>query len=388
MKKVKVGLVGCGVISNTYLTNINKFYPKLQVIACADISKEKAQQISEDYEIGKVYTVDELLNDSNIDIILNLTVPQVHYEINKKALLKGKNVYCEKPLALTFSEAQELVELANNKDVMLGCAPDSFLGSALQTCRKLIDDGWIGKPISATANMVNHGIETWHPNPDFFYKSGGGPMLDMGPYYITALVSLLGPIAKTSCFMTKGFDYRKIYSQPRRGESIVAEVPTHYSGILKFQNNVVANINMSFDVWLSNLPKLEIYGTEGVLLVPDPNQFSGNIKLVRSEDLIDEIDGLENSQAIGKLSKPEMWNKFRDIPHLYRQPDKNMRGIGLVDMAYAIENGRDNRASAKLACHVTEVLECLNTEDEKCVIKTMCERPRPIPIGLDVGQMD
>lgn len=388
MKKLNVGLIGCGVISNIYLTNINKYYKKLQVTACADISEEKAKQTASRYGIKKVCTVEELLKDESVDIVLNLTIPKVHYELNKRAILSGKHIYCEKPLALTSSEAKELVDLASQRKVMLGCAPDSFLGSALQTCRKLIDDGWIGRPVSATANMMNHGTETWHASPDFFYQHGGGPMMDMGPYYITALVSLLGPVAQTSCFMTKGFEKRRIYSKPRRGEYIDVEVPTHYAGILKFQNGAVANINMSFDTWLSNLPKLEIYGTEGTLVVPDPNQFSGKIKLIRGEDLIDEIDGLENSEATGRLSRPEMWEKFREIPHVYRQPDKNMRGIGLVDMAYAIEHNRENRAGAKLACHVTEVLEGLQTEGMSVIMQTGCERPDPVPVGLDVGEMD
>ncbi len=388
MDRLNVGLIGCGVISNIYLTNINKYYKKLQVTACSDISEEKAKQTARQYKIEKVCTVDELLQDESVDIVLNLTIPKVHYEINKKAILSGKHIYCEKPLALTAGEAKELVALSKEKKVMLGCAPDSFLGSALQTCRKLIDDGWIGRPISATANMVNHGVETWHASPDFFYQYGGGPMMDMGPYYITALVFLLGSVAQTGCFMTKGFKERMIYSKPRRGEYINVEVPTHYAGILRFQNGVVANMNMSFDTWLSNLPKLEIYGTEGTLVVPDPNQFGGKIQLIRGEELIDEIDGLENSDAVGLLSRPQMWEKFREMPHVYRQPDKNMRGIGLLDMACAIEHQRKNRASAELACHVTEVLEGLQTEGTAVTMQTSCERPKPIPIGLDVGELD
>lgn len=388
MKKVKVGLIGCGVISNIYLLNITKFFRKLEVLACADICAEKAQQTAEKYGIPKVCTVEEMFDDDEIEIILNLTIPQVHYEINKKAILKSKHIYCEKPLAVTYEEAQELVGLAKEKQVMLGCAPDSFLGSALQTCRKLIDDGWIGTPIGATANMMNHGVETWHSSPDSYYKQGGGPMMDMGPYYLTALVSLLGPVEESVCFSKKGFDQRRIYSKPRRGELLGVEVPTYYTGILKFKNKVIANINMSFDTWLSNLPKMELYGTEGTISIPDPNQFSGSIKIIRSEDLIDEIDGIGNSEATGKLSRPEMWDKFREIPHVYRQPDKNMRGIGLLDMACAIENKRENRASAELACHVTEILCGMDAEGEVRHMRTACKRPAPIPIGLDVGEFD
>lgn len=387
MERLKIGLIGCGTISNVYLKNMKKYYPKLKVTACADISQERAEYTAAQYEIEKACTVEELLCDEDVDLVLNLTIPKAHYELNKKALLSGKHVYCEKPMALTSAEAEELLEIARSNKRMLGCAPDSFLGSALQTCRKLIDEGWIGRPVGGTANMMSHGVETWHASPDFYYQNGGGPMMDMGPYYITALVSLLGPVAETGCFMTKGFEKRKIYSKPRRGEYIDVEVPTHYAGILKFQNQAVVNINMSFDAWLSNLPKLEIYGTQGTLIVPDPNQFSGKIQLVRCEELIDEVDGLENSEAAGRLSRPEMWDKYREIPPVYRQPDKNMRGIGLLDMAYAIENQRENRANGELALHVTEVLEALQTEGT-VTIKSSCRRPEPVPVGLDVGELD
>lgn len=387
MKKTKVGLIGCGVIANTYASNINKFYDKLEITACADIFLEKARQFADSYHIKKAYTVEELLCDSETEIILNLTIPTVHYEINKKAILNGKHVYCEKPLALSKEEAEELKELAQKYKVMIGCAPDTFLGAALQTCRKLIDDGWIGKPVGAVANMMSHGTETWHPNPTFFYQSGGGPLLDMGPYYITALVSLLGPVKETICFRTKGLDERTIYSMPRRGETIKVETPTHYAGALRFENGAVASMNMSFDTWLSGLPKLEIYGTEGTLFVPDPNKFGGEIKLIRSEAMIDAIDGLPNQEASGRLSAPDMWERCKTMPHIFRQPDMNMRGIGLLDMAYAIDYHRENRAGADMACHVTEIMEAMNTGDGIIKMSSGCTRPAPLPIGFDYREM-
>ena len=387
MKNTKIGLIGCGVIANTYAENINKFYKKLSLAACADLYTEKAKQFSEIYDIKKVCTVDEMLEDPEIDIVLNLTIPNVHYELNTKIILSGKNVYCEKPLALSVKQATELKQLAEKHQVMIGCAPDTFLGSAIQTCRKLLDDGWIGKPVGATANMMNHGTETWHPNPHFYYMPGGGPLLDMGPYYITALVSLLGPVQESSCFRAAGMSERTIYSMPHQGEKIKVEVPTHYAGLLRFVNGTVANMNMSFDTWLSGLPKLEIYGTEGTMIVPDPNKFSGEVKVIRSESLIDEIDGLPNSQATGRLSRPEMWEKCKVFPHTFRQPDKNMRGIGLLDMAYAIENKRENRAGAELACHVTEVMEAMHVGDGVIKMHTSCERPCSLPIGFDYREM-
>ena len=388
MEITNIGVIGCGVIANVYLSNIEKFYKGLKVVACADVLANRATELAQKYDIEKVYTVEEMLEAKEVNIILNLTIPAAHYELNKKAILSGKSVYCEKPLALTAKETIELKELAEQKNVLLGCAPDSFMGAALQTCRRLIDEGRIGMPIGATANMVNHGTETWHPNPDFFYKEGGGPMMDMGPYYITALVSMLGPIIGTGCFMTKGFEERKIYSQPRCGEIISVEVPTHYTGLLRFKNNVVANITMSFDGWLTNLPKLEIYGTKGTLSIPDPNHFGGEIKLVGAEELIEEVEGFTNEEAVGKLSRPEMWGKYKVMPHLYRQPDSNMRGLGLADMASALKVKRKNRASAEMACHVTEVLEALNCDGKFQYMRTTCARPEPIPMGLDIGQFD
>jgi len=386
MKQTNIGLIGCGVISNTYLNNIRDYYHTLNVVACADIFIEKARETAQKYNIPKACSVDELLMDPNVDIVLNLTVPSTHYQINMQALNAGKHVYCEKPLALTLKDAKETIDMAEEKNLLLGCAPDTFLGSAIQTCRKLIDDGWIGKPVAATANMISHGVETWHPSPEFYYKSGGGPMLDMGPYYITALVSLLGPIQKTSCFTTQALKERTIYSTAKYGEKIKVEIPTHYSGIMKFQNDVVANINMSFDVWLSNLPKLEIYGTEGTLIVPDPNNFNGVVKLLRSEELINAVVGLETSDAAVKLSSPETWDNFKEIPHLYRQPHKNMRGIGLLDMSIALKTGEKMRAGAKLAYHVTEALlsfdEAMYNSSVYEMIST-CVQPKPVPIGIE-----
>lgn len=377
MEKTKIGLIGCGVISKIYLENIRKFFQQMEVIACADMNREKAEQTAKEFGIVEVCEVTDILEHPKVEIILNLTIPQVHYELNKKAILNGKHAYCEKPLALSMKEARELVDLADEKRVKIGCAPDSFLGSALQTCRKLIDEGEIGTPVGATANMMNHGVETWHPSPDFFYQSGGGPMWDMGPYYITAFVSLLGAIKETGNFSGKGFTQRKIYSKPRRGEVIPVDISTYYAGILKFENGVIANINMSFDVWLSNLPKMEIYGTDGTLVIPDPNHFGGSIRLIRGEALIDEIEGLENHQAVGRLSRPQMWEKSREIPHVFQQPHDNMRGIGLADMADAIRHNRNSRVDARLACHVTEVLESLSENGVIKQLQTRCERPEP-----------
>ncbi len=390
MRKVKIGIIGCGIISRTYISNIKAFFSWLDIAACADLFVDKARETASKYSIQKACTVDELLKDPEIEIIINLTIPAAHTQINQKALSAGKHVYCEKPLALTLEDAEETLKLAARQKLMLGCAPETFLGAALQTCRKLLDDGWIGKPISATANMTSFGVETWHASPEFFYKKGSGPMLDMGPYYITALVSLLGPVTKTACFTTMGSSKRKIYSNPLRGKDIDVEVPTTYTGILGFESGVQANINMSFDMWMSNLPKLEIYGTEGTLIVPDPNMCAGRIKIFRKEKVLDSINSRAYSEKDAKDYTTD-YDSLQEIPQLYEQPLDYLRGLGVLDMAFALVNGRRHRANEELACHVTEALlsfDIAAAENTIYTMKSTCRRPEPLPQGMEFGELD
>lgn len=378
----RVGIIGCGEISNIYMNNISRYFHGLTVVACADIDPNRARLAADRHGIAKACSAEELLADADIDVILNLTVPKVHYEINRQALLAGKHVYCEKPMALSMDQVEELQRLSREGRLALGCAPDTFLGPALQTCRKLIDDGWIGRPVAAVANMVSHGHETWHPNPDFFYQKGGGPMMDMGPYYISALVSMLGPVLSTSCFCGQGQESRRIYTRERYGQEIPVEVPTHYAGILKFRQGTIASLNMSFDVWLSHLPKLEIYGTEGTLVVPDPNRFDGEVKLLRADSLIKEVDGKKAGEAAGMLSRPEMWEHFKSMPRMFGRPAENMRGLGLADLAGALEAGREHRTNPEFTGHITEVLLSFEKAQREGVqhMRTTCARPEPIKL--------
>lgn len=383
MRKVKVGIIGCGVICQTYLRNLTQIFEMIEVEAVADMFIEKAKQVAEQFNVPKAYSVDELLADKEIEIVVNLTIPAAHKEINIKALNAGKHVYCEKPLALNLEDAKETIDLANEKRLLLGCAPDTFLGAGLQTCRKIIEEGWIGTPIGATANLVSRGHETWHPAPEFYYKKGGGPMLDMGPYYITALVSLLGPIDKVSCFAKKTFDKRIITSQPLRGKEIEVDVLTHYAGLMEFKNGVIANINISFDVWLSNLPCIEIFGTEGTLVVPDPNMFGGPVKLLRGNSMVDSIEGLDVGQAVEKIHSEEMFDFFKDMPLAYNKTEDNMRGMGLLDMAYSIVEGREHRTNPDLVYHVMEALSSFDVsakEGTTYKMTTTCKQPNPTKI--------
>lgn len=364
MNKVKIGVVGCGNISSIYFENLTKTFVNTEVYACCDLIEERARAAAEKYKIPHVLSTDELLNNEEIQIVVNLTVPKIHFEVCKQALLAGKHVYVEKPLSLTMEQGNELVNLAKEKQLMIGGAPDTFLGGGLQTCRKLIEDGFIGKPVAATAFMTCHGHESWHPDPEFYYEVGGGPMFDMGPYYLTALVSLLGE-AKTVCGMTKiSFPQRTITSAKKFGKVVDVEVPTHVAGTIEFKNGAIATMITSFDIWSSTLPRIEIYGSLGTLVVPDPNTFGGPV-----------------------LLRPANCKEFKEIPltHIY---EENSRGIGVADMANCIQTGEKPRACGELTNHVLEIMHAfhISSDTKKYVdLMTRCEQPKPLPLGLVKG---
>ncbi len=333
MDKVKIGVLGTGAISGIYFKNLTKVFSEVEVVAVCDLFVEKAKEEAEEYQIPKVYeTMEEMLADGEIEIILNLTRPNEHYKTTRAALLAGKHVYSEKPLAAVYEEGVELVNLAKEKGLMLGGAPDTFLGAGIQTCRKLIDDGFIGDVVGAQAQMVCHGHESWHPAPEFYYQAGGGPMMDMGPYYMTALVNLVGRVKGVSGMCGKGFAQRVITSEPKRGTVVDVEVPTHTAGLLQFENGAIGTVLTTFDVYYDRQAFLEVYGTKGTLRVPDPNGFGGSISLLRPED-----------------------GSFKEMPLLFGYGE-NSRGIGVADMAKALRTGREFRADAQQTLHVLEIL--------------------------------
>ncbi len=365
MEKIyNVGVVGCGNISGIYLTNITTRFKNLHLYAIADLIKHKVDYAMDTYKADKIMTFEEMCEDDNIDLILNITTPKDHYDICKRTLLAGKHCYVEKPLSLSLDEGKELVALACEKGLLLGGAPDTFLGGGIQTCRKLIDDGFIGEPLGATAFMMCHGHESWHPDPEFYYQHGGGPMFDMGPYYLTALVSLLGPIKTVAGMTKKSFDTRTITSEPKHGKVVEVLVPTYVAGSLQFENGVIANMITTFDVWGSTLPFIEIYGTRGTLIVPDPNTFGGPVMLKTAHS-------------------PE----FKEIPltHIYSE---NSRALGLSDLAQHIGSGELNRANCELTCHVLEAMCAFHTSsdnNEYYKMTTTCERPKPLSQDLIDG---
>ncbi|MBO1003975.1 Gfo/Idh/MocA family protein [Pseudogracilibacillus auburnensis] len=360
MEKVKVGLIGCGMISEIYLKNISEVFQNLDVVAVADINLESAQTRATQFNIPKACTPEELLADEEIEMIINLTIPSAHAPIALQAIEKGKHVFMEKPLAVTREDGQKVLQAAKEKGVYVGSAPDTFLGGGLQTCRKLIDDGWIGEPIGATAFMMGSGPEGFHPNPDFFYVEGGGPMFDMGPYYLTALINLIGPIKRVTGSARATYSERTIQAGPRTGEKIPVEIPTHIAGVFDFENGAVGTIITSFDVWGSQLPRIEIYGTSGTLIVPDPNNFGGEIFVKRKTD--------------------HDWSVV-PLTHGFKE---NSRGIGAADMAKAIRTGGANRASGELAYHVLDVMHAFidASESGKHVdITSGCKRPEALPMS-------
>ncbi len=367
MKKVKVGIIGCGNISGIYLKNCTQLFDILEVKAVADLKMDRVRKAAEEYDIPKACSVEELLADPEIEIVLNLTIPIAHAQVCLAALEAGKNVHVEKPLAITREDGKKLLETAKSRGLLVGAAPDTFMGGGIQTCKKLIEDGWIGKPAASTAFMACHGHESWHPDPEFYYKKGGGPMFDMGPYYLTALVNLMGPVKSVTGSTRITFPERVITSKPKYGSVIDVETPTHIAGVMNFENGAIGTIITSFDVWGAQLPRIEIYGTEGSLSVPDPNGFGGPVYVLRKDK-----------------------NEWMQIPVTHGYTD-NSRGIGVADMAYALRTGRKHRSNGELAYHVLEIMHGFHdaSNDMKhYMLESTCEIPDALPMNLLTGTLD
>ncbi len=360
---LRVGLIGCGAINNAYFKGLAPFSTLAQITACADLDPARARAKAAEHGVAQARSVQELLADPAIDAVLNLTVPAAHAAVNLAALRAGKHAYCEKPFSLTYREGLAVLHEAKKRKLRVGCAPDTVLGAGIQTCRKLIDRGVIGRPVAATANMLCHGHEGWHPNPAFYYQAGGGPLFDMGPYYLTALVVMLGPVKSVSALAQTTFRERLIASAPLRGKKIRVTTPTHLCGALEFPGTV-ATVTMSFDVWAHQQPMLEIYGTEGSLHCPDPNTFGGEVRVW--------------------TTKKREWE---NVPLIHDEPVG--RGIGLADLADALRRRRPHRMNGEMGLHVVEAMEAFHLSarsGRKIVLKSPCSRPEPLTAGhLDPG---
>jgi predicted dehydrogenase len=362
--KTRVGIIGCGNIFPAYIRGSAAF-EILEVVACADMDMARAQARADEFGL-RALTVDDLIASQDVDIIVNLTIPAAHAEVSLMAIEAGKHVYEEKPFAITREDGQRLLAAAEARGVRIGCAPDTFLGGGLQTCRKLIDDGWIGTPVAAAAFMLSHGPESWHPSPDFFYKVGGGPMFDMGPYYLTALIHLLGPVERVAGSARVTFPERIATSQALFGHHIGVEIPTHVTGIMDFAAGPVATITTSFDIWGHSMPRIEIYGSAGSLSVPDPNTHGGPVYLRRG-----------SAQA------------WQEVPLAFSADVA--RGIGVADMAYGLRTGRPHRASGQMAYHVLDLMHAFHdssNNNQHVMIESTCDRPAPLPLDLMAGRLD
>jgi predicted dehydrogenase len=362
---LRIGVMGCGNISTTYF----KFVPLfkgIEITGCADLNPEMAKTRAEEYGV-KAMKPAELLASRNIDLVLNLTVPNAHFDVSLAAVKAGKHVYSEKPLVLSMKDGTALKKAADAKKVRVGCAPDTFLGGAHQRARKAIDDGLVGKITSGTAIVMSHGMEHWHPNPDFFFKPGGGPILDLGPYYIANLINLIGPVKRVVALTSMAQKSRTITSEPRAGQKIPVKTPTNIQALLEFANGATVSLIASWDVWAHRHSNMELFGTEGSLYVPDPNFFGGEVLSTRRNG---EADALPT------------WDHPFGVPNQDNHgPVANYRAAGLADMAAAIKGKRDARCSLDRTLHGVEVMTSILASGETgkfIPMKTTCTRPKAL----------
>ena len=361
-ERMKIGIIGCGTISGAYFGGAQKT-DVLEIKSCADIRMEAAQSVAEKYGC-QAASVDELLADEEIELVVNLTIPKAHAEIGIATLEAGKHTYSEKPFSVDIESGQNLLKKAAEKGLRVGCAPDTFLGAGIQTSRKALDEGAIGRPIAGTAFMCGHGHESWHPSPAFYYDVGGGPMLDMGPYYITALVNILGPVKRVAGITTKAFEERIATSDAASGQRIPVKTTTHLTGAIEFANGAIITMIMSFDMWRHSLPCIELYGETGSMQVPDPNGFGGSVRVSAARD------------------------GWSDVPLAF---PKNARMIGVIDMVRAIQSARPHRVSGALAYHVLEVMLAFDKSSQSgqhAEIESTVERPAPLPPGLEEWEIE
>ena len=363
MSNLGIGIIGCGNISTTYL-KLSPLFKGLQVRAVADLNIDAAKARAAEYNVT-AQSVDDLLANKDVDVVINLTIPEAHFGVTKSILQAGKHAYSEKPLTLSLADGVALRDLAASNGLAVGCAPDTFLGGAHQQARAMLDEGQVGTITAGSAGVMNHGMEHWHPNPDFFYLPGGGPMLDLGPYYIANLINLLGPVRRVGALTTSTYAERTIMSEPRKGQKVLVKTPTNIHALLEFGNGATINLSTSWDIWAHKRAHMELYGTEGTIYLPDPNFFGGALEVTKRD---------------GEITPVEPWD------HPFGKPNEdhngrilaNYRTAGLADMAAAISNGRDARCSLERALHGVEVMtSCLKSGEtgQFVTLETTCTRP-------------
>jgi predicted dehydrogenase len=353
---LRVGMIGVGVISKQYFESLERL-SNLKLVAVADINEARAAEVSAEYGVD-TRSVDGLIASDDVDAVLNLTIPAAHVEVGLRALAAGKHVFAEKPLGLTTAEARPLIE-ARADGLRVGSAPDTVLGTGIQTARRVIDDGTIGEVLGASVHWSAPGHERWHPAPGFYYQPGGGPLYDMGPYYLTSLVHLFGPIARVSGVARRSTRERVIATGPNAGTVLPVDIDTHITALLEHQSGVSSTLTVSFEVWATRTPKFEVYGSQGTLAVPDPNDFSGSVEVFTPSSgqwvVVPESAGCR----------------------------KAGRGYGLADMAAAIAAGTPHRASGELAFHVLDIMESILTASASGqVVELSSTVDRPAAVAL------
>lgn len=367
-KKLGIGVIGCGNISAAYF-GLAPLFRGIDMRACADINMDAAKARAKQFKL-RAETVDELLRADDIDIVVNLTIPAVHYEVSKQILDAGKHIYSEKPFVLSVKEGLDLRKRAEKKGLRIGSAPDTFLGGAHQLARSLVDSGKLGRITSGTCHVMSHGMEHWHPNPDFFFQPGGGPILDLGPYYIGNLIQLIGPVKQVAALTTIPVRERTITSKPRFGQKIPVSTPTTIHALLEFESGAAVSFNASWDVWQHGHAPMELFGEEGTIYVPDPNFFGGTVRYTRRGD------------AVKRLPK---WGHPFSVPNQKHAVGMlaNYRTAGLADMAIAIAEGRPHRCSQEAALHAVDIMTGILKSGETgkfVAMRTTCERPAALGI--------
>lgn len=367
-KILGVGIVGCGNISEAYMS-LSSMFKGIEVRACSDKNMKFAKVRAEQFGL-RAERMEKILSANDIDIIVNLTIPDAHYAVSRKILESGKHVYSEKPFVLSLKEGKDLARIAKRKNLRVGSAPDTFLGGAHQHARHLIDSGVIGKITGGTAHVMSHGMEHWHPNPDFFFKPGAGPVLDVGPYYVTNLIQLIGPVKRVAAISSTPSKTRTITSKPRAGQKLKVTTPTTINAILEFENGANVSMGASWDVWSHEHNNMELYGETGTLYVPDPNFFGGTVR---------------QTQGDKKLKKLKKFNHPFSVPNQKHAqgPMANYRVSGLADMALAIMAGRPHRCSLEISLHAVDVMTSILKSGETgrfVKMTTTCERPEPLGI--------
>ncbi|MVA55709.1 Gfo/Idh/MocA family protein [Agrobacterium vitis] len=367
-RELNVGIIGCGNISSAYFT-LAPLFKGITVVACADINMNAAELRAEEFGV-KAQTVDELLANPDLDVVVNLTIPAVHYAVSKQILEAGKHVYSEKPLVLSLEEGESLRRIAKDKGLSVGCAPDTFLGGAHQLARKHIDEGGIGRVTSGTCHVMGPGMEMWHPNPDFFFLPGGGPILDLGPYYIANLINLIGPVKRVGALTSMASETRTITSEPRNGEVIPVKTPTNIHALLEFVNGATITLSASWDVWCHRHANMELYGTEGSLFVPDPNFFGGVVEATGRNKEVKPLEEWDHPFGINNQESAQ-------------GPRANYRTAGLADMALAIIEGRDARCSLDRVLHGVDVMTAILKSGETgefVSLSTTCTQPAALGV--------